>query len=83
MNQDILGTQISYFIVGKKGEEVFPVNIYGFTASRAGDIQRAKWFEDEATVSQMATLLNTFSQLNGDSTTFEGRKQLIEYTEVA
>lgn len=83
MNQDILGTQISYFIVGKKGEEVFPINIYGFTASRASDIQSATWYQDSATVVQMANLLTMFAQLNGDTTVFEGRKQTIEYTEVA
>ena len=83
MNQDILGTQISYFIIGKKGEEVFPVNIYGFTASRASGIQSATWYQDSATVVQMANLLTMFAQLNGDTTVFEGRKQTIEYTEVA
>ena len=82
MNQDILGTQISYFIVGKKGEEVFPINIYGFTASRTSDIQSATWYQDSATVVQMASLLTFFAQLNDDTSVFAARQQLIEYSEV-
>lgn len=80
MNTELLGQQVSFFIVGMQNGETFPVTMYGFTASRAGDIQRAKWFNDQATALQMVQLLNMFSQLNGDTTTFEGRQQLIEYT---
>lgn len=82
MDQNILGSTTSYFIVGKKDSNTFPVRVSGFSAYRATDIQSATWYQDSATVVQMANLLTMFAQLNGDSTVFEGRKQLIEYTEV-
>lgn len=82
MDQNILGSTTSYFIVGKKNNETFPVRVSGFSAYRATDIQNGTWYQDSATVVQMANLLTMFAQLNGDSTAFSGRKQLIEYTEV-
>lgn len=82
MNENILGSSTSYFVVGNKDNNVFPVSINGFSAYRAGDIQQATWHQDSATVVQMASLLTMFATLNGDTTVFEGRKQLIEYTEV-
>ena len=82
MNEHILGSTTSYFIVGTKDENTFPVRVNGFSAYRANDIQSATWYQDSATVVQMANLLTMFAQLNGDSTDFEGRKQIIEYAEV-
>lgn len=82
MNEQILGSSTSYFIVGKKDNNTFPVRVNGFSAYRASDIQQSTWYQDSATVVQMANLLTMFAQLNGDSTIFSGRKQLIEYTEV-
>ena len=82
MNEQILGSSTSYFIVGKKDTNTFPVRVNGFSAYRATDIQSATWYQDSATVVQMANLLTMFAQLNGDSTVFEGRKQTIEYAEV-
>ena len=82
MNEQILGSTTSYFIVGRKDESTFPVRVNGFSAYRASDIQSATWYQDSATVVQMANLLTMFATLNGDATVFEGRKQLIEYTEV-
>lgn len=82
MNEHILGVTESYFIVGKKDGNTFPVRVNGFSAYRANDIQNATWYQDSATVVQMANLLSMFATLNGDTTAFAGRKQLIEYTEV-
>lgn len=82
MNNEMIGSTESWFIVGKKNDETFAVNIYGFTATRTTDIQRAKWYDSPETALQMVSLLNTFSMINGDSTVFEGRKQLVEYTKV-
>ena len=82
MNEQILGVSESYFIVGQKDNNTFPVRVNGFSAYRANDIQNATWYQDSATVVQMASLLTMFAQLNGDSTAFEGRKQTIEYAEV-
>lgn len=82
MNENILGSSTSYFIVGSKNDNAFPVSINGFSAYRASNIQSATWYQDSATVVQMANLLTMFATLNGDDTVFEGRKQLIEYTEV-
>ena len=82
MNENILGSSTSYFVVGKKDNTAFPVRVNGFSAYRSSDIQSATWYQDSATVVQMASLLTMFAQLNGDSTVFEGRKQLIEYTVV-
>lgn len=82
MNENILGSTISYFIVGIKNDGAFPVSINGFSAYRASNIQSATWYQDSATVTQMANLLSMFAQLNGDSTVFEGRMQTIEYAEV-
>lgn len=82
MDNNLLGSTTSYFIVGKKNNETFPVRVSVFSAYRANDIQAATWYQDSATVVQMASLLTMFAQLNGDSTVFEGREQLIEYTEV-
>lgn len=82
MNEQILGSSTSYFVVGKKDETAFPVRVNGFSAYRAPDIQGSTWYQDSATVVQMANLLTMFAQLNGDSTVFEGRKQTIEYAEV-
>ena len=82
MNEHILGSTTSYFIVGRKDESTFPVQVNGFSAYRSNDIQQATWYQDSATVVQMANLLTMFAQLNGDSTVFEGRKQIIEYSEV-
>ena len=82
MNEQILGSSTSYFIVGKKDTNTFPVRVNGFSAYRATDIQSATWYQDSATVVQMANLLTMFAQLNGDSTVFEGRMQTIEYAEV-
>ena len=82
MNENILGSSTSYFVVGSKDNTVFPVSINGFSAYRSSGIQSATWYQDSATVVQMASLLTMFAQLNGDSTVFEGRKQLIEYTVV-
>ena len=82
MNEQILGSSTSYFIVGKKDTNTFPVRVNGFSAYRASDIQSATWYEDSETVVQMASLLSMFAQLNGDSTVFAGRKQTIEYAEV-
>ena len=80
MNEAILGSSTSYFIVGIKDNTAFPVSVNAFSAYRANDIQSATWYQDRATVMQMANLLSMFAQLNGDSTVFEGRKQLVEYT---
>lgn len=81
MNENILGSTTSYFIVGSRDDnDVFPVSINGFSAYRASNIQSATWYQDSATVVQMANLLSMFAQLNGDTTVFEGRQQLIEYT---
>ena len=82
MNEQILGSSTSYFIVGNRDNTAFPVRVNGFSAYRANDIQSATWYQDSVTVVQMANLLSMFAQLNGDSTVFEGRKQLIEYTKV-
>ena len=82
MNEHILGSTTSYFIVGKKDENTFPVRVSGFSAYRASDIQSATWYQDGETVVQMASLLTMFAQLNGDSTIFEGRKQIVEYAKV-
>ena len=82
MNNEILGLTESYFIVGSKDGQTFPVRASGFSAYRAGDIQGATWYQDSATVVQMASLLTMFATLNGDGTVFEGRKQAIEYTKV-
>lgn len=82
MNEHILGSTTSYFVVGRKDENTFPVRVSGFSAYRASDIQNSTWYQDGDTVAQMASLLTMFAQLNGDTTIFEGRKQLIEYTEV-
>ena len=82
MDNNLLGSTTSYFIVGKKNNETFPVRVSGFSAYRANDIQNATWYQDSATVVQMASLLTMFAQLNGDSTAFEGRKQTIAYAEV-
>lgn len=82
MNENILGSTTSYFIVGSKDGATFPVRVNGFSAYKAGDIQQATWYQDSATVVQMANLLSMFAQLNGDATVFEGRKQTIEYAEV-
>lgn len=82
MNENILGSSTSYFVVGNKDGGAFPVRVNGFSAYRASDIQSATWYQDSATVVQMANLLTMFATLNGDDTVFEGRKQLIEYTEV-
>ena len=82
MNEHILGSTTSYFVVGRKDENTFPVRVNGFSAYRASDIQAATWYQDSATVVQMANLLTMFAQLNGDTTVFEGRKQIIEYAEV-
>ena len=82
MNENILGSSTSYFIVGNRDSGAFPVSINGFSAYRASNIQSATWYQDSATVVQMANLLTMFATLNGDDTVFEGRKQLIEYTEV-
>lgn len=82
MNEQILGSSTSYFIVGKKDTNTFPVRVNGFSAYRATDIQSATWYQDSTTVVQMANLLTMFATLNGDSTVFEGRKQIIEYAEV-
>ncbi len=82
MNENILGSTTSYFIVGSKDNNVFPVSINGFSAYRTSNIQSATWYQDSDIVVQMANLLTMFAQLNGDTTIFEGRKQTIEYTEV-
>ena len=82
MNENILGSTTSYFVVGRKDSSTFPVRVNGFSAYRASDIQGGTWYPDSETVVQMASLLTMFATLNGDSTVFEGRKQLIEYTEV-
>lgn len=82
MNEQILGSTTSYFIVGSKDNNTFPVRVNGFSAYRASDIQSATWYQDSSTVVQMASLLTMFAQLNGDTTVFEGRKQTIEYAEV-
>lgn len=82
MNENILGSTTSYFIVGSRENDVFPVRVNGFSAYRASDIQSATWYQDSATVVQMANLLTMFAQLNGDSTVFAGRMQTIEYAEV-
>lgn len=82
MNEQILGSSTSYFVVGSKDNTTFPVRVNGFSAYRANDIQSATWYQDSATVIQMANLLSMFAQLNGDSTLFEGRKQLVEYSKV-
>lgn len=82
MDNNLLGSTTSYFIVGKRNNETFPVRVSGFSAYRANEIQNATWYQDSATVVQMASLLTMFAQLNGDSTAFEGRKQTIEYAEV-
>ncbi len=82
MDNNLLGSTTSYFIVGKKNNETFPVRVSGFSAYRANDIQNATWYTDSATVVQMANLLSMFATLNGDTTVFSGRQQLIEYTEV-
>ena len=82
MNENILGSTTSYFVVGRKNESTFPVRVSGFSAYRVSDIQSATWYEDGDTVVQMASLLTMFAKLNGDTTIFEGRKQLIEYSEV-
>lgn len=82
MDNNLLGSTTSYFIVGKRNNETFPVRVSGFSAYRANDIQNATWYQDSATVVQMASLLTMFAQLNGDSTAFEGRKQTITYAEV-
>lgn len=82
MNENILGSSTSYFVVGIKDNNAFPVRVNGFSAYRSSDIQSATWYQDSSTVMQMANLLSMFAQLNGDSTVFEGRKQLVEYTRV-
>ena len=82
MNENILGSSTSYFVVGIKDNATFPVRVNGFSAYRSNDIQSATWYQDSAKVVQMANLLTMFAQLNGDNTVFEGRKQLVEYTRV-
>ena len=82
MNEQILGSSTSYFVVGNRDGGAFPVRVNGFSAYRASDIQSATWYQDSATVVQMASLLTMFAQLNGDTTVFAARQQLIEYTEV-
>ena len=82
MNENILGSSTSYFVVGNKDGGAFPVRVNGFSAYRASDIQSATWYQDSATVVQMASLLTMFAQLNGDTTVFAARQQLIEYSEV-
>ena len=82
MNENILGSSTSYFVVGSKDGAAFPVRVNGFSAYRASDIQSATWYQDSATVVQMASLLTMFAQLNGDTTVFAARQQLIEYSEV-
>ena len=82
MNENILGSTTSYFVVGSKDDVAFPVRVNGFSAYRASDIQSATWYQDSATVVQMASLLTMFAQLNGDTTIFAARQQLIEYSEV-
>ena len=82
MNENILGSTTSYFIVGNRDNDVFPVSINGFSAYRASNIQSSTWYQDSATVVQMANLLSMFAQLNGDNTVFAGRMQTIEYAEV-
>ena len=78
MNEQILENTTNYFIVGRKDKKTFPVRVNGFSAYRASDIQSATSYQDSDTVIQMANLLTVFSQLNGDSTVFEGRKQVEE-----
>lgn len=82
MNEHILGSSTSYFIVGKRDSGAFPVRVSGFSAYRVNDIQAATWYQDSEPVVQMASLLTMFAQINGDSTAFEGRKQVIEYSKV-
>lgn len=83
MNENILGSSTSYFIVGSRDNgAAFPVSINGFSAYRASNIQSATWYQDSATVVQMASLLTMFARLNGDTTVFAARQQLIEYSEV-
>lgn len=78
MNEQILKSTTSYFVVGRKDDSTFPVRVNGFSAHRADDIQSVTFYQDSDTVIQMANLLTVFSQLNGDSTVFEGRKQIEE-----
>ena len=78
MNEQILRSTTSYFVVGRKDESTFPVRVNGFSAYRANDIQSATLYQDMDAVVQMANLLTMFAQLNGDSTVFEGRKQTEE-----
>ena len=78
MNEQILGSSTSYFIVGRKDESTFPVRVNGFSVYRADDIQSATLYQDRATAVQTANLLTMFAELNGDSTVFEGRKQTEE-----
>ena len=82
MNENILGSSTSYFIVGIIDNTAYPFRVNGFSAYRAIDIQSATWYQDRATVLKMTNLLNTFAQLNGDPTVFEGRKQLVQHTRV-
>lgn len=82
MNENILGSSTSYFVVGSKDNTAFPVRVNGFSAYRTTDIQSATWYQDSSTVVQMASLLTMFAQLNGDATVFAARQQLIEYSEV-
>ena len=78
MNEHILGSTTSYFVVGRKDESTFPVRVNGFSAHRADDIQSVTFYQDSDTVINMANLLTMFAELNGDSTVFEGRKQIEE-----
>lgn len=78
MNEQILRSTTSYFVVGRKDESTFPVRVNGFSAYRANDIQSATLYQDMDAVVQMANLLTMFAQLNGDSTVFERRKQTEE-----
>lgn len=78
MNEQILRSTTSYFVVGRKDDSTFPVRVNGFSAHRADDIQSVTFYQDSDTVIQMANLLTVFAQLNGDSTVFEGRKQIEE-----
>lgn len=78
MNEQILRSTTSYFVVGRKDESTFPVRVNGFSAHRADDIQSVTFYQDSDTVINMANLLTMFAELNGDSTVFEGRKQIEE-----
>lgn len=82
MNEQLLGTTTKYFLVGQKDGDTFAIRTSGFQTYRIGDIEGATWFDKSDTVIQMAQLLTAFANLNGDTTTFSGRKRLIEYAEI-